>query len=288
MDIHQCEVFADLSETQNISKTAERLGYSQPGVSHILKTMEEECGFPLAIRQKYGLMLTPMGEQLLPAIRSLLKRRENLMETITAINGLEEGSLSIGTYSSISIHLLPNILQEFKKLHPTIQFSIREGGVDGILKDLHEHYIDFAFMSVPESFSGDFIPLMDDPLIGIFPKGSEYVKAHKKLVISDISTMNFILSAAGNDYDINAALKGTDVAGSANYSFFDDRSIISMVSSGLGMSILSELIIRGMTDKLDILPLYPPAKRVLGIACLDKTLLSPAARTFIEFSKNFF
>ena len=288
MDLRQCEVFVDLSETQNISKTAERLGYSQPGVSHILKTLEEECGFPLAIRQKYGLTLTPMGEQLLPAVRSLLKRRENLMETITAINGLEEGTISIGTYASISIHLLPAILKEFSRMHPTIQFSIREGGVDSILQDLHEHYIDFAFMSVPDDFTGDFIPLMDDSLVAIFPKGSEYVKTHKKLVISDLSDMNFILSAAGNDYDINQALRDTTIASAANFSFFDDRSIISMVSSGLGVSILSELIIRGMSDNLDVLALYPPAKRVLGVACLDQSLLSPAARTFIEFSKNFF
>lgn len=288
MDLRQCEVFVDLSETQNISKTAERLGYSQPGVSHILKTLEEECGFPLAIRQKYGLTLTPMGEQLLPAVRSLLKRRENLMETITAINGLEEGTISIGTYASISIHLLPAILKEFSRMHPTIQFSIREGGVDSILKDLHEHYIDFAFMSVPDDFTGDFIPLMDDSLVAIFPKGSKYVKTHKKLVISDLSDMNFILSAAGNDYDINQALRDTTIASAANFSFFDDRSIISMVSSGLGVSILSELIIRGMSDNLDVLALYPPAKRVLGVACLDQSLLSPAARTFIEFSKNFF
>ena len=143
-------------------------------------------------------------------------------------------------------------------------------------------------MSVPEDFNGDFLPLMDDPLVAIFPKGSEYVRTHKKLVISDLCDMNFILSAAGNDIDINRALRDTPVAGAANYSFFDDRSIISMVSSGLGVSILSELIIRGMNKNLDTLELYPPAKRVLGIATVDKNLLSPAARTFIEFSKNFF
>ena len=115
MDLRQCEVFVDLSETQNISKTAERLGYSQPGVSHILKTLEEECGFPLAIRQKYGLTLTPMGEQLLPAVRSLLKRRENLMETITAINGLEEGTISIGTYASIQFIYCRQSLKSFQE-----------------------------------------------------------------------------------------------------------------------------------------------------------------------------
>ena len=288
MELRECEVFIDLSETRNISKTAERLGYSQPGVSHILKTMEEECGFILAIRQKYGLTLTPMGQQLLPAMKGLLERRENLNETISAINGLEEGQISIGTYSSVSIHLLPNILKKFSRLHPTIQFSIREGGVDSILNDLKEHNVDFAFMSVPDSFKGDFIPLMDDPLVAIFPKGSDYIKKHKKLLVTDLKDMNLIISAAGNDYDINKALRDTDIANSASFSFFDDRSIISMVGSGLGVSILSELIIRGEIKNLDILPLYPPAKRVLGIACLDASLLSPASRTFIDFAKNFF
>lgn len=288
MDLRQCEVLVDLSETKNISRTAERLGYSQPGVSHILKTLEDECGFQLAVRQKYGLELTPMAEQLLPAVRGLLERSENLKQTVSAINGLEEGIVSIGAYSSISIHLLPRILRDFTKKHPTIQFKIKEGGVDQILKDLRDHSVDFAFMSVPDFFDGDFFPLMDDPLVAIFPKNNEYAKSHKKLMVSDLKEMNYILSAAGNDYDIFAVLEKSDVASAANYSFLDDRSIISMVGSGLGVSILSDLIIRGYRKNLAILPLYPPAKRVLGIACPDKSLLSPAAETFIEFAKNYF
>lgn len=288
MDLRQCEVLVDLSETKNISRTAERLGYSQPGVSHILKTLEDECGFQLAVRQKYGLEMTPMAEQLLPAVRGLLERSENLKQTVSAINGLEEGIVSIGAYSSISIHLLPRILRDFTKKHPTIQFKIKEGGVDQILKDLRDHSVDFAFMSVPDFFDGDFFPLMDDPLVAIFPKNNEYAKSHKKLIVSDLKEMNYILSAAGNDYDIFAVLKKSAVASATNYSFLDDRSIISMVGSGLGVSILSDLIIRGYRKNLAILPLYPPAKRVLGIACPDKSLLSPAAETFIEFAKNYF
>ena len=50
MDIKKCSLFADVAETENFTKSGERLGYTQSGVSHILKSLEDEVGFPLFIR----------------------------------------------------------------------------------------------------------------------------------------------------------------------------------------------------------------------------------------------
>ena len=51
MDFQEYELLLDLAETKNITRTAERLGYSQPGASHILKKIEEELGFPVIFRK---------------------------------------------------------------------------------------------------------------------------------------------------------------------------------------------------------------------------------------------
>jgi DNA-binding transcriptional LysR family regulator len=49
MDFQEYELLIDLAETKNITKTAENLGYSQPGASHILKKIEKEVGFPIIL-----------------------------------------------------------------------------------------------------------------------------------------------------------------------------------------------------------------------------------------------
>ena len=46
MEINKYALFADVAETRNFTKTGERMGYTQPGVSHVLKTLESEMGFP--------------------------------------------------------------------------------------------------------------------------------------------------------------------------------------------------------------------------------------------------
>ena len=120
MDIMKCSLFADVAETENFTKSGERLGYTQSGVSHILKSLEMEVGFPLFIRTKQGVKLTPNAEQILPTVRSLLVMHENLEQIINEINGLETGQLTIATFSSISIHWLPKIIHNFKEIYPQI------------------------------------------------------------------------------------------------------------------------------------------------------------------------
>ena len=44
MDISKYALFADVADTGNFTKSGERMGYTQPGVSHILKAMESEFG----------------------------------------------------------------------------------------------------------------------------------------------------------------------------------------------------------------------------------------------------
>ena len=73
MDLNKYTLFADVAETKNFTKTGERMGYTQPGVSHILKTLENEPGFPLFLRTKRGIKLTPNAEVILPIERNMLR-----------------------------------------------------------------------------------------------------------------------------------------------------------------------------------------------------------------------
>ena len=50
MDISKYALFADVADTGNFTKSGERMGYTQPGVSHILKAMEADFGFPLFVK----------------------------------------------------------------------------------------------------------------------------------------------------------------------------------------------------------------------------------------------
>jgi len=285
MEWSKFDLLLDLAETRNITKTAQRLGYSQPGASHILKNLEKDMGFPLIVREKYGVTLTPAAELLLPKIRDIVSAGEKLEQMIYAINGLEYGKITIGTYSSIAIHLLPKLLSRFCAKHPELNIYIKEGGADNILEWMNGNMVDFAFLSRSHTTQMEFIPFGQDPLLAVLPLDYPTGENREDFDIHLFEEQNFIISADGNDFDVHDALEQSGVRPKFQYSVLDDHSILSMVENHLGISILSRLIARGYEDKVKLLPLQPYCCRELGIGMRSYENLSPAARTFVDFAR---
>ena len=100
MEINKYVLFADIAETKNFTRSGEKMGYTQPGVSHILKSMEQELGFPLFNRTRQGIELTANAEVLLPIIRRMLSINEQLEQTVASLNGLDIGHLTIASFAS--------------------------------------------------------------------------------------------------------------------------------------------------------------------------------------------
>ncbi|MGN0202903.1 MAG: LysR family transcriptional regulator [Coprococcus sp.] len=285
MDIKKCSLFADVAETENFTKSGERLGYTQSGVSHILKSLESEVGFPLFIRTKQGVKLTSNAEQILPTVRSLLAMHENLEQIINEINGLETGQLTIATFSSISIHWLPKIIHRFKEIYPNINIKLMEGGTDDIVEWVEADLADFGFVSQRQINLLEFIPLCEDPLMAVLP--TDYpIPDSSAFKISDFKDQNFIISAMGTDYDIHYALNTSGVEPNILFSSKDDHAIISMISNKLGISILPKLVIRNFENQISSYPLDPYFHRTLGIAVKSRENMSPAAIKFLNLTKE--
>lgn len=283
MDFQQYVLLLDLAETKNITNTAKRLGYTQPGASHILKKIENELGFAVIFREKYGITLTPAAELLLPQIRKIMAEQERLQQTIYAINGLEYGTVTIGAYSSVAAHLLPEILRQFKEVHPRLEIDIREGGADSILDWMDKNIIDCAFISRPYAKELEFLSYGKDPLLAILP-GDFYLEDSRRFRMKDFEGMPFILSADGNDFDIHNALECSGVLPDYSYSVLDDHTIMSMVEHKLGVSIVTKLIATGTPYDVKLVPVEPSYYRDMGIAMGSYDKLTKAARTFVDFS----
>lgn len=285
MEINKYALFADVAETKNFTKTGERMGYTQPGVSHVLKTLEAEIGFPLFLRTRKGIELTPNGITLLPLVRQLLSVNEQLEQTISSINGLETGHLTIACFASISRNWLPAIIHSFQKKYPGIEIDLLEGGTDDIVRWVSNNIVDFGLLSKRHTNDLEWIPLYHDPLVAILPKNYTLTSA-ESFPMSEFANRPFIISAEGTDYDIHYALRKSGINPNIRFSSKDDLSIVTMVANELGISILPQLVIQNFTDSIISLPLEPFFSRELGIAACSKTSLSPAAKNFINVLKD--
>lgn len=65
-----------------------------------------------------------------------------------------------------------------------------------------------------------------------------------------------------------------------------NQAISAMVENELGISIMPELVLQGITHNVRVLSLEPEQHRTIGIAALSLKELSPAAKKFIEYIKT--
>lgn len=286
MDISKLQLFSDIAYTKNLSESAQRLGYTQSGVSHAINKLELEMGVSLLKRTNHGVYLTKDAEFLLPKVRSIIGNYNRLMEGVDSLRGLTKGELSIGTYSSIARQWLPAIIKRFQELYPNIKLSIHEGGVKSIEKWLHDGIIDIGFLSWRKNQNFKFITLSRDNLYVITSKAMEMLPSYREVFpLKAFSEYPFIASKIGVDNDVSDAFETAGVKPDIRFSCNDEHTIISMVANNLGISLLPNMFLKGRENEINIIPVSPCAVRTLGIGVISEKNISVSAAAFIQTSK---
>ena len=110
MDIEKLKALKVIGETGSITRAAERLGYSQPGLTGMLNRLEQEIGYPVLQRGSGGVSLTEAGEALMPHVERILRDSRALEQAIADHRPEKRRILRIGSYTSISRNWLPPVL----------------------------------------------------------------------------------------------------------------------------------------------------------------------------------
>ena len=158
METKKWEALLAAVELGSFTRAAARLGATQSGLTHMMNGLEREVGFPLLLRDRYGVRLTAAGERLLPAIRELVEANRRLEGQIAAQGSLKRESVRVAAYSSICMHWLPTIVQQFRWAWPDVSVDIRMGSVQEIYRWLQEGTVDLSFASRQDKGRYDWVP----------------------------------------------------------------------------------------------------------------------------------
>lgn len=176
MDTKKYEVFEKTVELSSLTQAAEELGLTQSGVSHIIAALEEEFGFPLLTRSRTGARLTPEGEKIMPFLRDILRSQEQLDQTAAELRGLSAGTVRIATFTSVAVHWLPGMMQEFQTLYPHVEFKLFNGDYHDVDRWLTDGSVDIGFITLPTALRCECIPLREDRLLAILPENHPLAK----------------------------------------------------------------------------------------------------------------
>ncbi|MGB0722971.1 MAG: LysR family transcriptional regulator [Gammaproteobacteria bacterium] len=284
--LKQLRAFCYAAQTNSISKAAEKLFLSQPTVSLQIQALERELDIALFERRGPSIRLTPEGEVLQELASPLVEGIDALPQTFAAHCGrLENGELNIAAGESTILYILPETMKKFEKDYPGIRVKLHNvTGRDGLAM-IKSDECDFAvgsMLDVPDEIN--YNPIFNyDPVL-ITPPDHPLAKLDRDIELSDISPHGMILPPRHlstwrlvdlvfkqHDLDYNVALEagGWEV-------------IKKYVEEGLGISIVTELCLRG-DEKLARIPLtrfFP--KRSYGVVMRRGKFLSPQAKRFID------
>lgn len=283
MDTKKWEALLCAAELGSFTSAARQLGYTQSGLTHMMHALEKDVGFPLLVRDRSGVRLTPSAQQLLPLIREFLQSGRKLQHQITLTTATKKENIRVAAYSSMSMHWLPTIVSDFRRDYPDISVDIRMGNADEMYTWLQSGMVDLSFVSFQSRDGYDWVPLWKDPLLAILPP--DYPIGEQTVFpVAAFDGQEFLMPSLGFDYDILPIFKAAGISPDIRDTSVDDSTIISMVELGLGYSILSALILKGRRDHILALPLDCGAYRSLGITLPSLKDAPPHVLNFIRYA----
>ena len=286
MSISKYQVFLKVVSCGTFTKAAEALNFTQSGISHAITSLESELGITLLSRNRGGVVLTADGRAVLPKIEKLCAAHHALMQTVEGLKDMDSGLVKIATFSSVSAQWLPRILKSFGKLYPNIEFEV----VTGDFYDQIENWIvtgavDCGFLRLPSVKRLQTYALHRDKLQVIVPCGHPLADSDP-FPLEALASEPFIRLEEGEDYEIVAAFDAMGIRPHVKYTAREDRTILSMVSKGLGISLLPELMVRH--SPYPVTACRPPMTfhRTIGIGVKDEKALSSSTRRFVDYVRR--
>ena len=286
MESKKLEALLMAVDLGSFTKAAEVLGYTQSGLTHMMNSLEKEVGFTLLERGRSGVRLTEEGERIAPAVREFLQANARLDSVIEQVASSRTEIIRVSAYASIAMHWLPGIIQRFREECPDVDVDIRMADhVDVPYELLAQGKMDAILVSPQDEGQYEWVHLADDPMFAVLPKDFD-TQGMTAFPLAAFKARDFIMPSQGFDKDIMRIFNRIGVKPHILPTWVDDPTVISMVSHGLGVSMMTELTVRGRTDGVKLLPVEPASSRELGLAVRSLDAASDGLRHFIDCTKR--
>ena len=280
-------IFCKVIELASFSKVARKIGYSQSAVSQTIKSLEKELGVILIDRKKDGITLTSDGKEFLPYLEAIYSAECALEQKHKEITGLENSIIRLGTFTSVSRNILPQLMKQFKKIYPNVNFILKQGEYTSIQKWVQTNSVDFGFVNSNAVSGIDVEVLYEDEMLAVLPPNHPLAQ-NEMISLAQLAKEPFILLDEGDYSVIMNAFQKLNLSPQIEYEVYDDYSILAMVRQGLGVSAMYGLVLNGLENGLQIRPIREKPTRPVALAWQNKNTMSLASRRFMEFIQKFF
>jgi DNA-binding transcriptional LysR family regulator len=289
MDIRALRYFVELVREQSFTRASEKLFVTQPTISKMIRSLEEELGQPLLNREGRRFTLTDSGQVLFARAQEILTQMQQLETELADLQSLKGGRLALGMPPMVG-HVYADLIRTYRQRYPAIELSIVEYGGRRIEQAVLEGELDLAITMLPTRETGalNALVLASYPIQVVLPAEPRW-RERACVRFSDLRdeplllyTQAFTLSDRIEQACLDAGFSPQVAARSSQWDF-----LTAMVRSGMGVAFLPEPVCRRLNPEgLLLRPLLPELSWQLGVIWPQGRYLSRSAEAWLALCRE--
>ena len=268
MELRHLRYFVVVAEELHFSRAAERLGISQPPLSQQIRALEEDLQVRLLDRTSRTVELTEAGRLFLVEARATLDQADRARQTAARAHRGEIGELTVGLFPSALLAApVASAILGFRRRHPRVRLVLLERAVHAAVRDLAGGSLDIAYLryatrpEIPPGFV--LTEVMREPLMLVVHQAHRLARRDDPVRLEEVAQEPFIHFSPRSDSALHE-----HVAAVCATAGFEPRieqeanqngSILALIGTGIGISILPRSLCRLTLPELRVLPIANPA-----------------------------
>ncbi len=294
MNLNLFKTYVRVVETQNLSRTAEEFGLSQPAVTKQIQALEDMYGILLLERSGRRLKTTEAGETLYYWARELIKVIDKTEQAMEEVSESHKGSLYLGASTIPGQYILPFVIKNFKDKYPSINIRMDIADTEKIFSRVAEREIDIGVVGAwinNRKVKG--FQWLEDELVVVLPEN------HKLARLNEIDVKNLVNErwifrerGSGTRKAIEEMLAVNGIKKDELNVYIETGSteaVLAAVESGMGLSIVSRWAVKRIDSYRKIKPIKitnSKANRFIYIIYPRQKARRKSVNKFIEYVKT--
>ena len=168
LNLHHLRTFAVVVRLGGVGVAARALEVTQPAISRTIRELEEQVGLRLLERHAEGIVPTEAGRELFEYAQAIVAAERAAIEAMSAVRGLERGTIHIGASTTIATYILPPLIGEFIRAHSGVEVRLSAVHTRRLLPMVKNDEVDIALAEAPVVDPGVIVtPWMMDEMVVI-------------------------------------------------------------------------------------------------------------------------
>ncbi len=292
LDLRHLAALRAVTEEGTFGRAATRLGFTQSAVSQQIATLERIVGEPLFERPggPRPVTLTPAGELLLPHAVAILDQVRSAEAELDGYRAGRTGRVRLGTFQSVTVRMLPTLLNELRDSHPDISvFPYEHEDQSRMLDMLGDGELDAAFAvgAIDDPRFG-VRPIGSDPFVVLCPPDSCILPPSGPVPVARLNEVQLIgQTPMACQLIIEDGLRDRGVAADYVFRTGDNAAVQALVRVGMGHAVMPRLAVDLNDPAVVVRELDPPIEpRQLVIAYPNCRAVSPALGIVMDLAAD--